>query len=159
MRSKDIRVGREYNVKIWGQTRVAKVVDWFGSPVQYWRVQVFGGGGKVYEIFSRAFISEVPSTPEQDMNALIAYVDGGLFLNSPVDAAPEPAGEINLRKARAAVFGYTEDGLPLTAAAVAKTLPKPESEIECPSHGKLCHGAYCKARETRRVYNEAMARS
>jgi len=178
MRSNEIKVGREYVVKVGGKygfTAKETVVSVAGK-IFFTR----GGYGESCKRVARNFVKPVELTQERKMDLLVAFADGG-FANSPVDVGSSHVSEFRIRQeyqrlhSKPTVVGYTSDGLPLTTEAVSKTLVKVcdetrgdtrlvISERVCPAHDTLCHGAHCAARETPAervacVHAEAMARS
>lgn len=182
MQISKVRVGRFYMLALrgGGEEKVLAygILREFGQPPL---VTVKDEAGEIEHVKARR-LTPIELTQEQKMNTLVAFIDGAVptgvifaeVANSPADVDSAHVSESDGSAeaiaerpvwSKPTVVGYTNDGLPLTAEAVSKTLVKsPCGERECPAHGSLCHGAYCAARETpaertARVYAEAMARS
>lgn len=149
MKRSEIKLGGEYVVKVGGKYgfTVRETVIAFEGKTIITR----GGYGERCSRTPRNFVKPAvvwtKRTPEQDMNALVAFADGGFSTPS-------------VEKTKPAVVAYTNDefGLPLLTAprSTRDTL----TLVRC-----MCDHAACKACRDQRaakhaaVYSEAMARS
>jgi hypothetical protein len=171
MKTNDVVVGGQYFATISGARARVTVLQRTENLTRTWDVH---GGVKLVvkfrcmnmytgrEVFKSArqlvpAPALKPLSAEQAMDALVSIADGSM----PADHVKVAAEAViaacpAVVPSKPAVVGYTDDGLPLTAAAAPKWS---SHEPECPAHGALCHGAWCRARHNHRVYNEAMARS
>jgi hypothetical protein len=128
MKSSEIKVGREYVVKVGGKygfTAKEKVTEIVGK-IFFTR----GGYGEKCRRVARNFVKPVELTQERKMDLLVAFVDG---FSAVPHAAPEHlAVAVQVLSAQAVkaaatpetrtpvVVSYTNEGLPLTAAALDK---------------------------------------
>ncbi len=154
MQISKVRVGRFYTLALRGggteKVLAYGILRELGQPPL---VTVKDEAGEIEHVKTRR-LTPIEPTPEQAMNALVAFADGG-FANSPVDVGSSHVSEFRIRQeyqrlhSKPTVVGFTEDGLPLTAEAVSKTLVKTcdETRPETP------------AERVARVHAEAMARS
>lgn len=170
MKRSEIKVGREYVVKVGGRygfTARETVTEIVGK-IFFTR----GGYGEKCRRLSRNFVKAVELTQEQKMNTIVAFIDGAVptgvifaeFANSPVDVGSAHVSEFRLRQEyqrlhaeKPAVVAYTEDGLPLTVAA-AKTLVKVCDETRGDTR-LVVSRPETPAERIARVHAEAMARS
>jgi hypothetical protein len=134
MKRNEIKVGREYVVKVGGKygfTAKETVLGFEGTTVI-----TRGGYGERCKRSTRQLVQAVELSPERSMDLLVAFVDG---FNAVPHTSPEHL-EIAVKAltAKPQVVAYTADefGLPLLA-------PRAETEAE----------------RRQRIYSEAMARS
>lgn len=153
MKRNEIKVGREYVVRVGGKygfTAKETVLEFEGAVIV-----TRGGYGERARRMPRHFVKAVELTQERKMDLLVAFIDGGLE-SSP--AVPLGGYVAAARAEKPTVVGFTEDGLPLTAAAVSKTLVKVCDETRGDSR-LVVSRPETTAERIARVHAEAMARS
>lgn len=157
MKRNEIKVGREYVVTVGGKYgfTVKETVVGFEGKVIFTR----GGYGEKCRRMSRHFVKAVERTQEQKMSTIVAFIDGGvptgvIFAKGLESSPAVPLGGYvaAARAAKPSVVDFTEDGLPLTAAAAKTLVTRGDLRL-------VVSRPETPAERIARVYAEAMARS